>query len=315
MNRGFIGALCLSVAIALLAGCGGSQLPIGGTGAMPQSRAVAQYAAHGKSWMLPEAKSGSALLYYSEGQEVVVLSYPRGKLVGTLNGFYAAQGVCSDVAGNVFVTTGGTETVVEYAHGGTEPIATLGDFGYAPLGCAVDPVTGNLAVANLAAFNGNAGTVAIYGGAKGKPMYYAAPGFARYRWCAYDASGNLFVDGDAGLTEMPYGTESFQNISLSVSGEGLQWDGQYLAMVDPSSKLIYRIATSGSTGTVAGTVSLRGVIAALADDFVLAGSKVVMPYATQSYVNRLGTWSYPKGGIMRKKLHQLDGLQAIAVSY
>jgi hypothetical protein len=41
MNRGFIGALCLSVAFAFLAGCGGSQPPIGAPGAMPQSRARA----------------------------------------------------------------------------------------------------------------------------------------------------------------------------------------------------------------------------------------------------------------------------------
>ena len=33
MNRGFISALCIGVAAALLAGCGGSQLPIAARGA------------------------------------------------------------------------------------------------------------------------------------------------------------------------------------------------------------------------------------------------------------------------------------------
>jgi hypothetical protein len=37
MNRGFTGALSLSVAIALLAGCGGSQPPIGVSEAVAQS--------------------------------------------------------------------------------------------------------------------------------------------------------------------------------------------------------------------------------------------------------------------------------------
>jgi hypothetical protein len=307
-NRRFLAALTLSGTFGVLAGCGAPS-------AVPQSGAIAQHASGGRSWMLPEAKSDDALLYYSEGQDVFVLSYPQGKLVGTLRGFYAAEGVCSDATGNVFVTTGGTETVVEYAHGGTEPIATLGDFGYAPFGCAVDPVTGNLAVANLAAFNGKPGNVAVYSGAKGKPTRYTAPGFARYQWCAYDASGNLFVDGDNGLAEMPYGTESFQHISLSVSGEGLQWDGHYLAMVDPSSKVIYRIMISGSDGNIAGIVGFTGLITAIADDFVLAGSKVVMPYATRNYIDRIGTWNYPKGGILRKKIHQVEGVQAIALSY
>ena len=315
MNRGLAGALSISVAAALLAGCRGSQFPPGAPGVGPQSGAIAQQASRAGSWMLPEAKTDT-LLYYSDGAEtVVVLSYPQGKLVGTLRGFYGANGVCSDAVGNVFITTGGTETVVEYAHGGTEPIATLGDFGYYPLGCAADPITGNLAVANLAAFDQSAGTVAIYSGAQGKPTNYMAPNFNRYRWCAYDSSGNLFVDGDAGLTEMPYGGQSFTNISLSVLGEGLHWDGQYLAMVDPSSKVIYRIAVSGSAGSIAQTVTFRGLFSSLADDFVFNGSKVVMPYATQSYVNRIGLWRYPKGGSLQKKVHQTEGLQAIALSY
>ena len=48
MNRGFIGALCLSVTFALLAGCGGSQPPIGAPGAMPQSRATPHASASGR---------------------------------------------------------------------------------------------------------------------------------------------------------------------------------------------------------------------------------------------------------------------------
>jgi hypothetical protein len=44
-------ALSSCVAVALLAGCGGSQPLIGVPGAMPQSRAIAQYAELGKSWI------------------------------------------------------------------------------------------------------------------------------------------------------------------------------------------------------------------------------------------------------------------------
>ena len=46
---------------AMLAGCGGSQPPIGATGAMPQTSAVATHADRGKSWMLPEATSQDLL--------------------------------------------------------------------------------------------------------------------------------------------------------------------------------------------------------------------------------------------------------------
>ncbi len=44
------------VAVAMLAGCGGSQPPIGAPGET-RSTAIAQHAAHGKFWMLREAKS------------------------------------------------------------------------------------------------------------------------------------------------------------------------------------------------------------------------------------------------------------------
>jgi hypothetical protein len=36
---------------ALLAGCGGSQPPIGAPGAMPQSRAIAQHADRERVWL------------------------------------------------------------------------------------------------------------------------------------------------------------------------------------------------------------------------------------------------------------------------
>ena len=73
---------------------------------------------------------------------------------------------CVDKLGDVFVVDfggeGGTAGIVEYAHGGTSPIATLSDPGYDPVACSIDPTTGNLAVTNKSAENGDTGVVAIY---------------------------------------------------------------------------------------------------------------------------------------------------------
>ncbi len=103
--------------------------------------------------MLPEAK-GDHLLYVSGPGtgKAYVYSYPGAKLVGTLTGFVASLGVCTDKAGDVWIaddTGGGLRpgTMIEYAHGGTTPIATLND-GDPPLNCSVDATTGNLAVAS-----------------------------------------------------------------------------------------------------------------------------------------------------------------------
>ncbi|HEX3370694.1 MAG TPA: hypothetical protein VHS56_14035, partial [Candidatus Cybelea sp.] len=90
--------------------------------------------------MRPEAKSDD-LLYVASGEQISVYTYPGGRLVGNIGG--AVGALCSDAAGDVFVV--GYE-ILEYAHGVTQPIATLDDYYNNPHGCAVDPTTGNLAV-------------------------------------------------------------------------------------------------------------------------------------------------------------------------
>src|SRR5262249_38235435 len=157
---------CVSVAAALLSACGGSQPPIAAPGAMLQSSA-APHAAHGKSWMLPEA-SGEDLLYVTKCLTgTCVVSYPAGELGGTVDGGrdYGA-GACVDARGNVFITN--TDSILEYTHGGSSPIATLSLPGDQARGCSVDPVSGNLAVV----YSGSDTNLAIFPGAQGSPVLY-----------------------------------------------------------------------------------------------------------------------------------------------
>ncbi len=167
-------ALSSCVAAALLAGCGGSQPPIGAPSAMPQSRAIAQRAGRGGSWMLPEAKGEDLLYAGNKISRVNVFSYPAGKLVGTLS--ESAYSFCSDKNGNIFVVQplGSQSEILEYAHGGAEPIQTLYDANAVAVACSVDPTTGNLAVINFST-NGlqGPGNVAIYQGAQGTPLLYS----------------------------------------------------------------------------------------------------------------------------------------------
>ena len=76
------------------------------------------------------------------------------------------QGECSDSHGDVFITDAFGSNIQEFAHGGTTPIANLSDVGEEASGCAVDSVTGNLAVTNY--YPGN---VAIYKNAEGTPTF------------------------------------------------------------------------------------------------------------------------------------------------
>jgi hypothetical protein len=292
--------------VAMLAGCGGSQAPIGAPGAMPQTSAVATHADRGKSWMLPEAKSED-LMYITNAYTVTVYSYPKGKLVGTLRHFLQPLGECVDQTGDVFIANGAGQ-VFEYAHGGKKPIATLTLSGYAPGDCAVDPATGNLAVTW---YTDSQGYVAVYSHGSGNPTLYSN-GDMLFTWCGYDSEGNLYVDGvpydgPAFLfAELPKGSGSLTNITLDqyIGYAGpVQWDGKYVAVTDVNA--IYRFSITGSSGTLKGTVNLdsaQSLYGTWILDKKVIGSDEQEPDTTFY-------WDYPAGGQPIKTL-QLKGIGA-----
>jgi hypothetical protein len=217
-----LGAYALhgGVALAFLAGCGGSQ-------------SFAAPGATGVSWVRAEAKS-SDLLYVSNpgNNTVTVYSYQSRKLVGALDGFSSPAGLCADTAGDVWITNQGGYDVVEYAHGGTQPIRTLDDGGEQPLACSVDKTTGNLAVLN-------ADDVAIYPDATGSPTTYTGGGVYGDDALGYGAHGDLLVDGgsyDTGkiiaFAQLPSGVTQLKPVVLSKTLQWapptfVQWDGQF----------------------------------------------------------------------------------------
>ena len=201
-------ALTCCAATAMLASCGGSQ-PIGAPGVIPQTSALATHAERGKSWMLPEAKSEDLIYAVGGCGGTCFLSYPKGKLVGELTGPYGSAD-CSDNNGDVFIS--GQTEVVEFAHGGTTPIATYHVAYTPPVGCSVDPESGSLAVVNGA-------QVAVFpAGSQNSTSYNS---LLDAHFCGYDNAGNLFVSGNdgqnSGLSELPQGSSGFQKLTLDQS--------------------------------------------------------------------------------------------------
>ncbi len=141
--------------------------------------------------MSPDAKSG-ALLYVSDwnANVVDVYSYPGLKRVGQLtDDMLNPDGLCTDAKGDIFVVnnTPNADDVLEFAHGDTTPIQTLGNPGQVGVGCSVDPVTGNLAVTNVEALYYGLGSVSIYTKATGNPTMYSDPDMGSVYFCGYDA--------------------------------------------------------------------------------------------------------------------------------
>jgi hypothetical protein len=176
------------------------------------------------------------LLYISSKKKasMYVYDYKKGKLLYAIIGFYAPEGLCADANGNVWITDTDPSTgdgyLEEYPHRGKRAIVTLDDPNDSPQACAVDPTTGNLAVANL---NDD---IAIYPAAQEPPTYYSTAGLVhKPNSITYDDMGNAyFANGHGEPAWLPAGSSSVTKYYLKprVTKHGpLGWDGQYLTVL------------------------------------------------------------------------------------
>ncbi|HET6275693.1 MAG TPA: hypothetical protein VFE16_07165 [Candidatus Cybelea sp.] len=317
----------LIAGVILLSACTGN-----GTGSSERGNPVipgepnATGGAHQTAWMANDADTLD-LLYVSSAKDgsVYVYSYPQGGLQGWLLKRHAS-GLCSDRDGDVFVPEG--NEVLEYAHGSTQPLATLRNaLGGTSQFCAVDPSTGNLAVS--AGVPGNSG-VAIYGNAQGNvKIYNQRDPNDRYGSITYDDRGNLFVeasaggrDGDVRLLELPRDGARFAAVRLNGTrlGSGsIQWDGKYLAVESshggsqPATISRYRV--SELQAALVSKTALGGAGAPL--QFWIAGGHIVVPnqgpYGTGTSAVTL--YEYPTVDRPRRMLEDGRDAQAATVSH
>jgi hypothetical protein len=306
-------ALTIGLAAALVAGCAQSYTS---PSIVPAT-----------SRMLAEAKSEDLLYVADAGlNQVDVYSYPKGEQVGTLTGFDGLAFLCTDKAGDVFVPNYDQREILEYAHGGTSPTATLDDPYSYPYSCSVDPATGNLAVVNYQTTSG-AGDIAVYSHARGQPRIYKPYVANYYYFCAYDDKSDLFVEGDASgsqgtyfaFAELVKGNKSFSNVTLEdvpAFPTGLQWDGKYLAIgtgtiAGPSSgdTYIYHVQIVEGAGKTIGTTHLveRGPTS----NFFIEGSTIVATGGKPPSHTKF--FNYPAGGSQTKTLTE-DTPSGVAVS-
>jgi DNA-binding beta-propeller fold protein YncE len=319
-------AVCAGAAVVAFAACAGGGVggPSGPTGVRSDpAAAAADRGERGRSWMAPDARNGD-LLYVADGGtgDVDVYSYPSAQTEGVLTGFAAPHGECVDKAGNVFITNTGASDILEYAHAGTTPIASLPDAGYSPVGCAVDPTTGDLAVTNLTVATGSGpGNLLIFRHAKGTPKIYTTQNVYYYYFCGYDDTGNLYVDGNTQhigafeFAELPVGRKNFKSITLNQTIQmpgGVQWDGKYVAVEDrgvaSQGSVIYQFAIHGSAGTEAGTTPLTG--STEVSTFWIQGATVIGPNAAGNVL----FWHYPAGGAAKKTIDGFGNPLGVTVS-
>jgi hypothetical protein len=271
------------------------------------------------------ATSGDLLYVSSDAPYVYIYAYPGLAYVSKLDILGGNSGLCDDAAGDVFVTTYSDYEILEYAHGGSQPIKTLSDPNARPLGCAIDPTTGNLAVTSYAGQRpGKHGSVSLYTNASGNPQIYTDAKLFYYDFCTYDGNGNLFIDGqdvdlNVVIAELPTGKAKFINLTLTDLPKnfgypaGIEWDGQDLVLGDLDRPVLYRLQLSGSNAKVVGSTKLR--TGKNVEQFTVAadtsGETLIGPNSTAQSVY---FWRYPRGGKPTQQITGLSGAFGTAIS-
>ncbi len=179
MNRGFIGALCLSVTFTLLAGCGGNMSQPGTPGPSAAGQTQSELDSHGKfipHWAYPArvvpqgliGMRGQALktrfapdakkrggIYGSQFLASIINGYPHkntsnGPPTCSVSANYT-NGVAVDGKGNLIVPDDGTRVTVYAGPGMCGPeVGSIEDtYGQPSDASSANAVTGEIAVANI----------------------------------------------------------------------------------------------------------------------------------------------------------------------
>jgi hypothetical protein len=188
----------------------------------------------------------------------------------------------------------------EYAHGGTTPIQTLRIPGAELYDCAIDPTTNDLAITFSCPPCGYQ-DLAIFPNESGPAVRYHTGNDA---WtCAYDGSGNLFINDSLGtaLRELPQGSGYFTTVTFDKSigpTNQIQWDGSHMTLQQLNSPgSIYRFEVVGSTGKIltATKFSKKGYENGLS--WIYDGTVVFAfnPKHNTERPTKIGIWNYPHG--------------------
>jgi hypothetical protein len=277
---------------------------------------------HDRSWVSPDVKPLHRVLFESDFVRGTVSLYkmPELRIEGVITGFDGPQGECADASGNIWVAVTRAAQIVKLSRAGSI-LSTLSDPTGYPIGCAVNPSNGDLAVTNIFNPSLGPGDVLVYPGASGNPTSLSNSAQALYYFAGYDGNGNLMVNGfdTSGnfiLSECPAGSSGCSTVTLSggtVYYPGMvQWSSVNQSWVvgdqlcgNTLTSCLYWYTVSGSAGTITGSTALdnydgspvcdvvQAVVAAYGQRYIAAGN-IDSCFRRTSSVDR---WASPAGGL------------------
>ncbi len=320
MNRLYLNHCAVVAALVLLSGCGGQ-----GSGAIPTPPL-------GKTSTALSKASSQDLLYTGVGtgsQSLSIYTFPQIKYVTTFTLPKSAQtdidSLCSDTKGNIFVVANdfhgkNISDVFEYAHGATTPFKTLSLTSMDAGACAVDPTTGDLALAGSKEDYNQYSSVAIYKGGKGQPTLYTDNQTSTFFSLSYDGNSNLVLCCVAPFYQLAAlfkGGSSLDNIKFKPHAEYGQvlWDGKSLVLFGTNQHaerkyFAIRFNISGDVARGTSRTIIRTKYHTVGQGAIL-GSYMV----AGDVFKRINLWPYPGGGLSHAyKVSDLPSALAISVA-
>jgi hypothetical protein len=240
-----------------------------------------------------------------------------------VDGLVAPQGITTDAAETLYVANTLGQNVMVYRKPYSSVTTTLNDSDEYPVDAAVSN-TGLVGVMNLVEPTGGFGSVSFYAKGSTSPCAnVSSPYWARVYFGAFDASGDLFVDGLNPLGRVVVGeisggcnARSIKTLKTSnkiISPGGVQVANGQLLIADQANKAIYAYAlpSGGSLGSPTATTLLKPTSIPLGIAMVEGAQTVWV--ADGTYAANATEYTYP-GGVVLKDAYAEFAIEGIAVN-
>jgi hypothetical protein len=254
-------------------------------------------------------KEAATKIFVSDAANNVVNIYnTSGKQLAQLTGFSEPQGLATDSKGNLYIADTGNSQIQVFASPYTKKPKLYADPGQYPAGVSVTIVgkTTYLGVTNIISTSDGPGSVTIYkNGKAGKAI--SNTNFARVYFDSFDASGNLYIDGensDGGVVvgEIAKATTTGKKIAVLTTKNSIEFPGGVqvttkglIAIDDQDSFAVYtyKAPVKGSLGNPTKTTDLTGSGDPVTFAFTSTNTDLWTADAVDAASNE---FAYPKGG-------------------
>jgi len=250
--------------------------------------------------------AATKIIISDAADDVVNVYNTSGHELAQLTGFSLPQGLATDAKGTLYVADTENSRIQVYTSPYKKAPKTLSDSGQYPAGVSVFNNGEYVAVTNIISTSDGPGSVTIYkNGKAGSPI--SNSDFARVYFCAFDKSGNLYVDGENSSGDFQVGeiakvTKGGTKWTTLTIGNSIEFPGGVqvttkglIAIDDQEAATVYSYnpPKKGSLGSPVDTTAITGSSDAVT--FAFTSTNTDLWTADASNANS-AEYAYPKGG-------------------